>query len=139
MNAPSEMYPIFESPFPTILTHTDRGLGIFVAHPKVAMNVHHIGLDHTEFRVKSEELNFAFPLKTHACALLQRYGGLMALTDDQGMPWYTMELPISVGLDATFASVRETNSRSTFGRPMARNPLAGTSDVGTNDEGDFGL
>lgn len=139
MNALSEMYPVFESPFPTLLTHTDNGLGIFVAHPRVDMAIKNIGADDDMFRVVAGELNFFFPLKEHARVLLASRGGIIAFTDEMGMPWYTIEMqPVlapAIKADDLPAPTRLSTPRAKFGRPSARPAPA----MRSGDEGEFSL
>lgn len=141
MNTLSEMYPVFQSPFPTLLTHTDNGLGIFIAHPKIEMAIKNIGADDNMFRVITEALDFFFPLKEHAKVLLQSRGGVLAFTDESGMPWYTLEIPALVvpKMDAT--SVRSSTPRAKFGRPAVRSaPIAlGGMHAVNGAEGEFTL
>ena len=143
MNALSEMYPVFESPFPTLLTHTDNGLGIFVAHPKVPMAVKNIGADENLFRVVTGELNFVFPLKEHAKDLLKSRGGVLAFTDEGGMPWYTLEMPamVPVSKPDEATQVRLPTPRAKFGRPTARPAAAAAPSISlrSGDEGEFSL
>ena len=141
LNALSEMYPVFESPFPTLITHTDNGLGIFVAHPKVSMAVKSIGADDAIFRVSTEELNFFFPLKVHAQVLLKSRGGVLAFTDENGMPWYTLEMAANVE-----PVVREDTKpaaamlpRAKFGRPTAKRNAMPIASVQLGDEGEFSI
>lgn len=136
MNALSEMYPVFESPFPTLLTHTDTGLGIFVAHPKVTLAVKNIGPDADMFRVVAGALNFFFPLKEHARTLLASRGGVIAFTDESGMPWYTLEMAPTVATSIPApASAPAARPRGQFGRPQRPAPAV----VPSGDEGEFSL
>lgn len=135
MNSLSEMYPVFESPFPTLLTHTETGLGIFVAHPKVELAVKVIGPDNDTFRVIAGSLDFFFPLKAHARELLASRGGVIAFTDEVGMPWYTLEMgPRKVNQPATPIRATAQSPRSAFGRTATKiEPKI------TGDEGEFSL
>lgn len=135
MNALSEMYPVFESPFPTLLTHTDTGLGIFVAHPKVALAVKNIGPDADMFRVVAGALDFFFPLKEHARTLLANRGGVIAFTDESGMPWYTLEMAPTLVPNLQSTPVAAARPRGQFGRPQRPAPAVSP----LSDEGEFSL
>ena len=143
MNALSEMYPVFESPFPTLLTHTDNGLGIFVAHPKVELTIKNIGVDNDMFRVITGELDFFFPLKEHARLLLKSRGGVLAFTDEGGMPWYTLEMPalatVAPKSEKAAVAVHVSTPRAKFGRPTARAVQAPSVGMRSGDEGEFSL
>lgn len=142
MNALSEMYPVFESPFPTLLTHTENGLGIFVAHAKVEMAIKNIGVDEDIFRIITDNLNFFFPLKEHARALLKNRGGVLAFTDESGMPWYTLEMPALQPVVPTVqdtAFVRVPTPRAKFGRPAIRPSGVAPVKARPNEEGEFSL
>lgn len=134
MNVLSEMYPVFESPFPTLLTHTDTGLGIFVAHPKVDLAVKIIGPDNDTFRVIAGTLDFFFPLKVHARELLASRGGVIAFTDETGMPWYTLEMSPRVAPRQPVQTPARHAPRSSFGRSAPR-----VEQQTTGDEGEFSL
>ena len=139
-----EMYPVFESPFPTLLTHTENGLGIFVAHPKIDIAIDNIGPDEDMFRVVAGEIDFFFPLKEHARALLESRGGLIAFTDEVGMPWYTLEMkplqePTSAREVLPLAQARAMPARKQFGRTTTRPMHTLRSATRSGEEGDFGL
>lgn len=137
-----EMYPVFESPFPTLLTHTENGLGIFVAHPKMDMAINNIGPDDDMFRVVAGELDFFFPLKEHARALLESRGGLIAFTDEVGMPWYTLEMqPLQEPAlkREALPLARVLPARRQFGRATARSVHTLPPTTRSGEEGDFSL
>ena len=138
MNALSEMYPVFESPYPTLLTHTDNGLGIFVAHPKVELRMENIGAHENMFRVAcGTALDFHFPLKEHARVLLASRGGVIAFTDETGMPWYTFEMqPVAMPANAMPNPGVVSRPKSAFGRPLAR---SNSPKGGNREEGDFSI
>lgn len=137
-----EMYPVFESPFPTLLTHTENGLGIFVAHPKTDMDIKNIGPDDDIFRVVAGEIDFFFPLKEHARALLESQGGLIAFTDELGMPWYTLEMQPLQEPALTREALPLAQSmpaRRQFGRATVRSVHTLPPTTRSGEEGEFSL
>lgn len=88
----SALYPVFDSPHPTLLTHTELGIGIFIAHPKATLEVIEAGLNGDRFELSSSNLTISFPVNAQARDLLVQRGGLLTFTDEKGMPWFTFSI-----------------------------------------------
>ena len=92
----SEFYAEFDSPLPTLLLHSENGLGIFVSLASDPMRRVHsvkIGMDACVLDLSDQEVRV--PLRPHAIDLIQSKGAVFAITDEKGLPWFTQEFEAS--------------------------------------------
>ena len=88
----SELYAEFDSPLPTLILHSENGLGIFVAlAPDPMRRVHSTRMGANEFVIHFSDQDVRFPLRPNAVALVQAKGAVFAITDERGLPWFTQE------------------------------------------------
>lgn len=92
----SELYAEFDSPLPTLILHSENGLGIFVAlAPDPMRRVHSTRMGADEFVIHFSDQDVRFPLRPNAVALVQAKGAVFAITDERGLPWFTQEFGVA--------------------------------------------
>ncbi len=91
----SELYAEFDSPLPTLILHSENGLGIFVAlAPDPMRRVHSTRMENNEFVIHFSDHEVRFPIRQNAMELVQAKGAVFAITDERGLPWFTQEFGV---------------------------------------------
>ena len=88
------LYPLLDAPYPTLITHTDNGLGIFIVY-KAATKDSHLSLikqNKESLTVSVNGEQWGIPLSDPAQEILSDTGGMIILTDEDGIPWYSIEM-----------------------------------------------
>lgn len=91
----SGLYAEFDSPLPTLILHSENGLGIFVAlAPDPMRRVHSTRMEKNEFVIHFSDHEVRFPIRQNAMGLVQAKGAVFAITDERGLPWFTQEFGV---------------------------------------------
>ena len=91
----SELYAEFDSPLPTLILHSENGLGIFVAlAPDPMRRVHSTRMEKNEFVIHFSDHEVRLPIRQNAMELVQAKGAVFAITDERGLPWFTQEFGV---------------------------------------------